>query len=496
MREDEAVTKSGGTGLMMAGIVIAGVIAAGFLIGFRSDTGPSEEDLAAVVAPGSSVPATPETETAPTSAEDTPAGDSAEGAAVEQAETPEVSTESAASAQAPSIDEVRLEDDGLTVIAGNAAPGATVSVLVDGVEVATTVADGRGDFAAVAVVEPSDAARVLTLKAESEEATIASAEDVILAPVAKPAETAQASEVPKGDAGSTEAEATPPTSAEIASGAEPAPQSDTADVVARADPPSGATPADQPTPQGLASETQETDVPAAPGPNEDVAALVTPEDTVVEPSVDDAPASPPETASETPSIPEATAQAEPKTDPETTTQSVTVLKSTADGVELLQPDSRPAPNVAIDTIGYSDTGDVQLAGRAVPGTFEVRVYLNNRFVASIPVNADGSWRGTIADVAAGVYSLRVDEMNTASVVTSRIETPFKREAPAVLAEATEGQDGPVTAVTVQTGDTLWAIARDRYGEGPLYVRVFEANIAAIRDPDLIYPGQVFDLPVE
>ncbi len=47
---------------------------------------------------------------------------------------------------------------------------------------------------------------------------------------------------------------------------------------------------------------------------------------------------------------------------------------------------------------------------------------------------------------------------------------------------------------MQAGDTLWAIARERYGEGVLYVQVFEANRDAIRDPDLIYPGQVFDLP--
>jgi nucleoid-associated protein YgaU len=81
-------------------------------------------------------------------------------------------------------------------------------------------------------------------------------------------------------------------------------------------------------------------------------------------------------------------------------------------------------------------------------------------------------------------------------VASRLETPFKREAPATLAAAAQTQDsgGPVRAVTVQTGDTLWAIARERYGEGILYVQVFEANRGAIRDPDLIYPGQVFDLP--
>ena len=47
---------------------------------------------------------------------------------------------------------------------------------------------------------------------------------------------------------------------------------------------------------------------------------------------------------------------------------------------------------------------------------------------------------------------------------------------------------------MQPGSTLWAIAREKYGEGTLYVRVYEANKDRIRDPDLIYPGQVFVVP--
>ena len=52
----------------------------------------------------------------------------------------------------------------------------------------------------------------------------------------------------------------------------------------------------------------------------------------------------------------------------------------------------------------------------------------------------------------------------------------------------------INVVTVQPGNTLWAIARERYGQGILYVRVFKENKGKIRDPDLIYPGQVFSLP--
>ena len=53
---------------------------------------------------------------------------------------------------------------------------------------------------------------------------------------------------------------------------------------------------------------------------------------------------------------------------------------------------------------------------------------------------------------------------------------------------------PVRAVTVQAGDTLWAISQERYGDGFLYVRLFQANRDNIRNPDLIYPGQVFTVP--
>ncbi|MDE0211734.1 MAG: LysM peptidoglycan-binding domain-containing protein, partial [Boseongicola sp.] len=44
------------------------------------------------------------------------------------------------------------------------------------------------------------------------------------------------------------------------------------------------------------------------------------------------------------------------------------------------------------------------------------------------------------------------------------------------------------------GNTLWGLARKKYGRGILYVRVFEANTDRIRDPDLIFPGQIFAVP--
>jgi nucleoid-associated protein YgaU len=165
-------------------------------------------------------------------------------------------------------------------------------------------------------------------------------------------------------------------------------------------------------------------------------------------------------------------------------------------VSLVQPRLAAPDSIALDTIGYSDSGVVQLSGRASAEAREIRVYLDNKPVARLPLDPSGGWRGDVPDVATGVYTLRIDAVDAAGRVTSRVETPFKREPPAVLAAVSGEAAGAVRAVTVQAGDTLWAIARERYGEGVLYVRVFEANRSSIRDPDLIFPGQVFDLPGE
>lgn len=47
---------------------------------------------------------------------------------------------------------------------------------------------------------------------------------------------------------------------------------------------------------------------------------------------------------------------------------------------------------------------------------------------------------------------------------------------------------------MQPGHTLWALAQTRYGDGVKYVQIFDANKDRIRNPDLIYPGQVFVIP--
>lgn len=48
--------------------------------------------------------------------------------------------------------------------------------------------------------------------------------------------------------------------------------------------------------------------------------------------------------------------------------------------------------------------------------------------------------------------------------------------------------------TVKKGDCLWNIAKAYYGNGAQYTKIYKANKDKIKDPALIYPGQVFLIP--
>ena len=501
---------------------------------------PSAQD-AAVPAPAPSdaepeAAADGETDTAKPPAQDTasaPDSATAEAAPEETAsesQSAEAATDTPAeplSSQlsAPKFDVVRIEDDGSALIAGQADGRGHVILSVDGVEQAEARADlsGTGQFVIFAFIPSTGDQQSLKLHLYAEDGSgpVVSAQTVFVAPA-----TAAAT--------ATDSTATPVQ--------EEVTVSESPETVAETD---TETEADTETETEADTETE------------------TETDTEIETGT--------ETASTDVASPEAKADKAP----------ATVILADEDGVRVLQDGAPSAakPAVTIDTISYSSNGDVILGGRGQAGNF-VRIYLDNQFLATSKIAADGYWALELSDIEPGIYTLRVDELNAAGDVVSRAETPFKREAAEELAElmaagteteepsaegpsesaaeaevvdaealssvepeaaddlqpeevvtqeevnvqaevaelnpqgeqssdggslAVEGQPADTASVlrtpskkfrvrTVQPGSTLWAIAKESYGAGIEYFKVFEANKERIRDPDLIYPGQVFEIP--
>ena len=469
-----------------------------------------------------------ETDTAKPPAQDTAAApDSATAEAAPEETASESSSAEAATdtpaeplssqLSAPRFDVVRIEDDGSALIAGQADGRGHVILSVDGVEQAEARADlsGTGQFVIFAFIPSTGDQQSLKLHLYAEDGSgpVVSAQTVFVAPATAAATATDSTAAP------VQEEVTVSESPDTAAETDTETEADTE------------TETDTEIETGTGTETASTDV-ASP-----------------EAKADKAPA--------------------------------TVILADEDGVRVLQDGAPSAakPAVTIDTISYSSNGDVILGGRGQAGNF-VRIYLDNQFLATSKIAADGYWALELSDIEPGIYTLRVDELNAAGDVVSRAETPFKREAAEELAElmaagteteepsaegpsesaaetqvvdaealasvepeaaddpqpeevvtqeevnvqaevaelnpqgeqssdggslAVEGQPADTASVlrtpskkfrvrTVQPGSTLWAIAKESYGAGIEYFKVFEANKERIRDPDLIYPGQVFEIP--
>ena len=156
---------------------------------------------------------------------------------------------------------------------------------------------------------------------------------------------------------------------------------------------------------------------------------------------------------------------------------------------LVQPPSRAgvprSGDLAISTLTYDDRGVVTVTGEATAG-MAVRIYIDNKPQGEVAADKDKRWRIVATDpVGLGKHVLRVERLARDGKVEQRLEESFER----IFNTASGGG-----RLNIVVGDNLWNIARAHYGEGWRYTVIFEANKAQIKDPNLIYPGQVFALP--
>ena len=369
---------------------------------------------------------------------------------------------------APIFDTVRVEADGTAVIAGQFDGGGAVELRLDGEVIERIEAGADGAFAAFLTIAPSDQPRVLSLVGDPDGDAIEAAETVIIAPFGL-------AEPEMAEGGAQEAPAEEVVTEETAEVAVAEANTEVAEAPDTTEPVQDA----EPVVAAVEAATEETA--AAPAAQEEVQVA-----TAAEPTTAAEPASEP--AAEAAPVAEPIAEPAPATAPQ-------LLVADAEGVRVLA-DGAALEALTLDTITYDDNGEVKLAGRATGEGF-VQAYLDGASVGTATIQADRSWQIDLVGVEPGVYTLRLDEVSAQGEVVSRMETPFKREVATEVAATMADQVTEETRAavrTVQPGNTLWAIASDTYGDGIKYVYVYEANRDLIRDPDLIYPGQVFVLP--
>ena len=400
--------------------------------------------------------------------------------------------ETKSSAYPPSLETARVDDDGTALVAGSAYPGSILEILIDETVVETIKVGQDGNFAVLFDLELKDTPQIISIRSIEGDEILVSEETMIVAPKvielaqATPVDTQQETQSVEEDVSEPEDEpqktnyavSEGDTSTELPTATVKAIENDTSDEVVSADA----------TQSELAIKTPQLPQPTQEDIEEEVQPTLTKEPTQSEIASLNTEIENPiaDTGTENPTA-------------DTGTENPTVLLADNEGIKVVQNSAGPnvMTDVLFDTINYSKDGGVAVTGRGRPEAI-VRFYLDNSPVASTEVDQQGYWTADLSDVEAGVYTLRLDQLDQTGKVSSRIESPFKREDREVLAGQIKDTASParINVITVQPGNTLWAISRERYGRGILYVQVFDANKDKIRDPNLIYPGQIFDLPDE
>jgi nucleoid-associated protein YgaU len=202
-------------------------------------------------------------------------------------------------------------------------------------------------------------------------------------------------------------------------------------------------------------------------------------------------------------------------------------------------EEKPAPSkerfadIRIDSVEAKGGGELHVSGIAAPGS-NVRLFLNDAYIASGTASPDGQVQFSIrSGVKAGDYRLRLERLSPSGSVLSRAEAPFQAPAagsrevvsaqgslpsgvasaagqvasesrsvdvmPRAVTGSTTTRANAIVVPNIDTkvvvrGDNLWRMSQESYGNGERYTLIYGANRSKIRDPDLIYPGQIFVLP--
>ncbi|CAH2409544.1 Ig-like domain-containing protein [Mesorhizobium escarrei] len=362
-----------------------------------------------------------------------------------------------ADAIAPTFDVVRVEIKGSIVVAGNAAPNAKVEILNGSTVLGSTVAGADGAFAIVLddPLKPGD--YTIALRSMTGNVVTPSAQTAIVS-------------IPKSPAGQV-----------LAMIEEPGKASELLTV---------------PTP-----ETKPESPPAG------------------APAAEDSAAGDPAAAAPAPAASAATAPA-------------TAEAAPAPGGPAAPATPAAGPKLVVEAIEI-DGNKIFVAGLADPGR-KVRAYANDILLGDAKTSPDGHFLvEATRNIPVGTYTIHVDALDADGIkVVARAAVPFEREpgesiaavapaeakpaapattpaapaaeAPADVAAATPPAEVPETAapklehadsaVIIRRHDTLWRISRRVYGQGVRYSTIYLANQDQIRNPDRIWPGQVFKVP--
>ena len=146
--------------------------------------------------------------------------------------------------------------------------------------------------------------------------------------------------------------------------------------------------------------------------------------------------------------------------------------------------------ITLDVLSYSPPGLIILSGRTISNT-EIEILKSAEVLGKTKSNENGVWKFIINknDYANEEISIKTTISGETLIITydqAEIQKRFKNTN-------FEFYDD---RIIVQKGNSLWRIARKTLGGGIFYTEIYKNNLAKIKNPNIIYPGQVFNIPIK
>ncbi|MBR3147722.1 MAG: LysM peptidoglycan-binding domain-containing protein [Alphaproteobacteria bacterium] len=163
------------------------------------------------------------------------------------------------------------------------------------------------------------------------------------------------------------------------------------------------------------------------------------------------------------------------------------LLMTKNGSKIMQAPVLADGDLVVSKIDYMNNGRMVVTGKALP-RLRVSLSLDDKYIGFSRVS-DYKNFGLGADVgkleSGKEYKLNIRLHDGEGTTIANIEHQF------IMPEMTGDDD---TFYTVRRGDCLWIIARNFLRRGVLFTMIAERN--NIKNPDLIFPEQLLQIPVK
>ena len=161
-----------------------------------------------------------------------------------------------------------------------------------------------------------------------------------------------------------------------------------------------------------------------------------------------------------------------------------ILKFSKNSTIEIINNNRKILGLTLDIVEHLDNNSLILTGRTKPNS-TVSLFFSNNFIEDSRSDKNGNWKMELEN-----FKLMDNDL----MITTEIEGQKIKLKTRIFDEKIDPNFILEKEITVKDGNSLWRIARKTLGGGIYYSEIYKNNIKEIENPDLIFPGQVFNIP--